>query len=562
MRRHARGAWKRASRGAFAALALLGVFIAAPEASADVKTFDVVACQATSGRVNNAWMPLQTGSDSAAQTHSTCPPAPGLPPDTRAELLISSEWTDPRLPDYGEPYARWDFTAPAGTTIRSMVATQRCATDGAWEATLSASSGPVKGCVPSESGAPISLNANAGSTRLELMLSCNYPEPDECAYPAVPSYVSMSDVRVTVNDPQPPTVTVINGNLPAGWASNEALVVFDASDNVGIREARLLIDGVVRGSVAFECDHTLTVPCENQDDAGLTASLTGLAEGLHSWQLEVRDAAGNSTLTPARQFTLDRRAPDVYIDGILYERRSAPLVPDSYDITVDAVSADPTRADSGVVEVRVFVDGALVHVAGNDEPCAGAQCDVDTRYDLEAGSMTGTHSIDVRATDVGGNVRSVPWTVDFSAAPTPPPEVPFSLQASPFGSPTNAIAGCDFTRGADARLLIDERPRSLAHSRWSNARGFGQQTTERFTGGRYRVTRCTDAGELVISQLVGPVPVPGGVELLEIGRTVREGDGYGTSVPEYADPDDPAFQRAWRTGRREAVANVIAPAIK
>lgn len=93
--------------------------------------------------------------------------------------------------------------------------------------------------------------------------------------------------------------------MVAGWADDVAEVVFDAVDGTGVREARLKIDGTVRANATYECDFTQSRPCANQSGASLAANVADLASGLHTWQLEVVDGAGNVASTPATQFAID-----------------------------------------------------------------------------------------------------------------------------------------------------------------------------------------------------------------------------------------------------------------
>jgi hypothetical protein len=120
--------------------------------------------------------------------------------------------------------------------------------------------------------------------------------------------IGVDVVRFHVNIPRdtfPPAVTPSHGNLVAGWANDVAEVVFDAWDGTGIQEARLKIDGTVRATATYTCDYSQLRPCPNLSGASLTANVTDLASGAHTWQLELVDAAGNVARTPSTGFETD-----------------------------------------------------------------------------------------------------------------------------------------------------------------------------------------------------------------------------------------------------------------
>jgi hypothetical protein len=193
--------------------------------------------------------------------------------------------------------------------------------------------------------------------------------------------------------------------------------------------------------------------------------------------------------------------------------------------------------------------------------CSGSECDVDTDWDLDADAMSGIHTITVQAEDAAGHVRTLSWTVDLSGEPTDIDLEPvFEARSSaPAAKRTGRGAGCGFVASRFGRQGVTGAVREITTGRWRTKQASGPETTERYAEGGYRVTRCTDAGELLISQNVGPVPVPGGYALLEIGRTMKEGDSYGTSRATYANPNDPAFIRAWKRAGDRARALVLPP---
>jgi hypothetical protein len=134
-------------------------------------------------------------------------------------------------------------------------------------------------------------------------------------------------------------------------------------------------------------------------------TLTGLAQGSHSFRARARDAVGNVDPTPAeRAWSVDTHPPDTAIDsGPSGLERSA-----SAHLGLSSTEAGST------FECRLD--------AGDWAPCASS-------WDL-AGLGDGPHTARVRARDAAGNVDPTPatrdWTVD-----TADPET--SIESGPSG---------------------------------------------------------------------------------------------------------------------------------
>jgi hypothetical protein len=125
---------------------------------------------------------------------------------------------------------------------------------------------------------------------------------------------------VTLTDSSSPTVSNIAGPLLAGgYLTGPRTASFDASDNVGVRSARIYVDGQPQPATTYTCDFTYTVPCSNRSGSALTLDTATLTDGTHSVQVAASDPASNEAKSPAQTITIDNGAPaapqQVAVDG-------------------------------------------------------------------------------------------------------------------------------------------------------------------------------------------------------------------------------------------------------
>ncbi|MGV3663901.1 MAG: HYR domain-containing protein [Prosthecobacter sp.] len=177
--------------------------------------------------------------------------------------------------------------------------------------------------------------------------------------------------------------TTITSTQPALTNSAAATITFTGSDNV-TPAAGLVFEGRMDGA-AFA---TVTSP----------VTLTGLTDGTHTYEVRAKDAAGNIDATPAHvTWTVDTLPPDVVIS-------SGP----SGTVGISNAAFVLSGSEPGTTFAYRIDGGAFVPVASlfNTGPLAD-----------------GPHTLEVRATDLAGNVRPTlvihAWTVD-----TTPPAVP------------------------------------------------------------------------------------------------------------------------------------------
>ena len=120
---------------------------------------------------------------------------------------------------------------------------------------------------------------------------------------------------VTISDPIPPTLGTSSGTLlsapPPAFHNATDSVTLPATDNVGIKQTTVYVDGQVVSAVVRPCDYTFVVPCSNEPGAAhqINWPALGLSDGSHQVQLAATDAAGNETRSAAIPVLVDTHAP-------------------------------------------------------------------------------------------------------------------------------------------------------------------------------------------------------------------------------------------------------------
>jgi hypothetical protein len=277
--------------------AMLGVVLIGA-ASARAGTFDVVACDAAPGFANNAWDPQVTHGGMVA--FSACPSGDdamrGL--GARTGYPYPSGWTVPT-----GAAARWFFWAPGGTVIVGVRANAYFARNNhRWQVGLSNGSQLVAGCYAS--------SVNTGGTCFDGMTANEHTAIPAsgvvytetfCAYGPCPiggggwyGWASLTWVSVTVLDQTLPSITSPGGNLWTNqWVSGTRRVSFDAGDNTGIKDVRVLIDDREMARAGRGCDPTVKT-CPNWPGAALdVATANGIADGKHRLVIEATDRGDN-----------------------------------------------------------------------------------------------------------------------------------------------------------------------------------------------------------------------------------------------------------------------------
>src|SRR4051794_29611126 len=114
---------------------------------------------------------------------------------------------------------------------------------------------------------------------------------------------------VTVRDNAPPSVIARGPLLAGGWQTTDAPLSFGATDAVGIKSLRVLVDANAVRAVSPGCDYTYMAPCGPAPER--SASLgDDLPDGHHTLRVEATDTAGNVAVRDTL-VAVDRHAPDL-----------------------------------------------------------------------------------------------------------------------------------------------------------------------------------------------------------------------------------------------------------
>ncbi len=175
------------------------------------------------------------------------------------------------------------------------------------------------------------------------------------------------------------------------------------------------------GIASFECRRDSNDP-EDWAPCASPRKDTSLAEGAHTFEVRATDNAGNVDQTPASfAWTIDSKAPQTAITG-----NPAAL---ANSTTAIFVFAGDDTGGSGIASFECRRD------SGQWQPCGSPR--------TYTGLSVGTHSFEVRATDVAGNVDSTPaayeWEIDANVPEAP--QLSATIPASPSSDNTPLIVG-------------------------------------------------------------------------------------------------------------------------
>jgi hypothetical protein len=342
--------WRRWGGALIVGLAWLGV-----PAPATAGTYDVVSCGAPGANgVNNAWQ-ITPFDDRFWDV------APGCP-----ELLAWSERRrDVVVPNFTG--AGYELSAPAGATLDRMViwrtgyrfnntgTAQGPWAVGGYRADGSVIGGPLTGetcnfptgrldCRFGTEGAmsPGSrVERDLETTKVLYSVACFDPpgcrSANEQGFPF--AGLSISGSIITVREETGPSVVARGALTEPGWHTDDPPLDFGASDPVGIRQLRVLVDGAEIHDVRPPCDFTRMAPCGQVPERAVAFG-AGVPDGQRTLTVEATDTAGNVSRVD-RPVAVDRNPPALAFLPTAGHRRIALSV------------ADPgSGATGGTIEVR------------------------------------------------------------------------------------------------------------------------------------------------------------------------------------------------------------------
>ena len=269
------------------ALAALG-----PDARAGQYTVASCDSAAAFGHNTTAWVPF----GNAGTAYEACPTFGGLTAGVSNRLTQGTYG--------GFSHSGHAFTAPPGATITKIRWAGRIARDNCrWAVYFRAlPSGALVLGMPNgqfcetlgfdNRGFPLEQIVPGGTTRLEQLVICG---ASECSSPAVfHSHV----LEVTIDDPQPPSISLggplASGQWVSGTAGRPSHVDVRATDNAGVQRIETSL-GASNPSQSYGCNWSHSQPCLDQATMTSAPGVGGLPDGRHTLWVSATDAAANVT---------------------------------------------------------------------------------------------------------------------------------------------------------------------------------------------------------------------------------------------------------------------------
>jgi hypothetical protein len=483
-------------------------------------TYDVLACGDALAGANHSWTVSNT-TPAKLETGNECAATGGNGGLYARDAVDVSNATP-------QASAQWTFTAPPETRIVRLSSSRWIykEDDDDWRPALMADEAPFETCAITYPAVACQLGAEGGQRStvsfapvqpLSVGVGCTAPTNSTCVNGALGHHAVeavLYGATVTLSDSRTPTVSNVNGPLFASaYATGGQAATFDASDNTGIRSARLYVDGSPQTSTAYSCDFTYTVPCGNKSGAELSLDTRMLSDGSHSVQVGAVDAAGNETKSAGQSVIVDNAAPAAPAGlsvgggsdwrsansfGVFWTNPSdagAPVAVAHYQLCASdgsgcqppqqVVGTDVSRIDGlqvpspGEWSLRIWLEDA----AGNVDPTAIATTTL--RYGTPPSGPTATQTTPTApAPDTAATTAPMapdlidPTSTAVLTTPTAPLRNPRLRLTSVRMSRGGVVVRGSVATGAAARITITVRPK----------RGHAVRRTAVVHGGRFSVS--------------------------------------------------------------------------
>jgi hypothetical protein len=253
---------------------------------------------------------------------SWCIPPEGADPFDGAHM--KSFTRDNAATVSGTRFARWRWSAPAGTGITAVRGTWWHALHDGIEHRIGAGDGhggfDVFASASQTDTGPSAFTAGFQSPRpaVESRLLCARLEDRSCSLERA-SFSAVRALTLTLDDPAAPDPAVAGSLLAEGWRRGPQAVDFSATDRgSGLRLAETLIDGTRAGLTEHPCAKAMISgewratrmrPCETSRGGSHTITTTTLSDGPHDLVHCAHDFAGSVRCTAGRRFLVDNNAP-------------------------------------------------------------------------------------------------------------------------------------------------------------------------------------------------------------------------------------------------------------
>lgn len=207
----------------------------------------------------------------------------------------------------------WRFDAPSGTAISAITLEGTMRGQNGWQSavfTEGANPHQIQGCPgPTCPGALTTLNSTfdgRGASAVTIRVRCG--STSGCTNSAPSGQVVLFRASVALVDGTAPSVALTGGSVFRGWVNGTRVLVVDASDNTGVREASSFVDGNRIAVAGRPCDYSQRVPCPN-GATSFDVPTALLTDGRHVVSGQAIDASGNLAQTAAEAIYVDNTAP-------------------------------------------------------------------------------------------------------------------------------------------------------------------------------------------------------------------------------------------------------------
>jgi hypothetical protein len=252
-----------------------------------------------------------------------CVPPAGADPFDGAHL--KSLTRDGQSTVSGTRFARWRWTAPAGTGITQVRGTWWHALHDGFEQRLGAASAAggfdpfLTAATTDTATREFSKGFAAPVAAFEDRLLCARGEDKSCSLDQG-SWSALRALTITVDDPTAPGAWIDGGTLTdGGWRRGSQwvrVVGYDAGS--GVRFSEVGLDGTRVGLIEYPCDKvsvggewrgTRMQPCLTKVDSAQTVATTNFSDGPHLLGHCTTDFAGNVACAPGRPVLIDNNPP-------------------------------------------------------------------------------------------------------------------------------------------------------------------------------------------------------------------------------------------------------------
>ncbi len=296
------------------AIAVLVVAFLGPDAAV-AGSYEVVACDAAPGGVNNAWHARE---DRGTVASTSCPTRG----DDARGLVVRNRIEDGTAPRGAT--ASMSLSAPRGAELtRLAFGWDGRRVGGDWSLGLTGASDSdwIAGCParPNSRRDPCRLGGGTvrqldGRRSVRFVAICRgrggcRTDAARSSRDRARARLAVHGAEVRIGDSSEPNLSGAGGALlGGGWLSGRVEGEFHAADNVGVRSTELEVDGERRSLDPRECDYTRRVPCPRAISRSYRLDTNELRDGEHEIAVTALDTASNVRLL-ARTIQVDNHAP-------------------------------------------------------------------------------------------------------------------------------------------------------------------------------------------------------------------------------------------------------------